>query len=442
MVKLKIGYGRAEITPPESVHMSGFGNDTLKFSGQVLDPLFVTCLAFSDESEEITLLFASDTLSGANWMREVVSRELGIPEERINVSGSHTHAGPCVRPERINADKLWYLDFMGERLVEAARQAIADRKPTTISVASVQTERMNFVRQYLMADGSYAGPGFGNFKQPIVAHESEADHELQLVKFTREGGKDVILANFQAHQTMTSGSRRTDLSADSCGAMRVKMERELDCHFIYFAGASGNVTPNSRIEGEGKFVSEQYVEHGEALADYAIAAEGTYRPVKAGEIRSKRMKLDLPVDHSLDHLESIARGIRDEWKRTGDGLLCSKLSHEAGLNSVYHAESIIDKLELGETYDLELNVMSIGELGFVMPDYEMYDTNGMFIKEHSPFEMTIVATCSNDYRSYLPSALAFEHGGYTVDRCRFKPGIGEEVARQYVTELNNLFKNQ
>lgn len=82
-----------------------------------------------------------------------------------------------------------------------------------------------------------------------------------------------------------------------------------------------------------------------------------------------------------------------------------------------------------------------GELGFAIADYEMYDTNGMFIKEHSPFEMTIVATCANDYRSYLPSAIAFEHGGYTVDRCRFKPGIGEEMAQRYVAELENLHNN-
>lgn len=401
--------------------------------------MFVTCLAFQDEVGGTALLFASDTLSGADWMWEVVSKHTGIPEDHINISGSHTHAGPCVRPERINEDKKWYLDFMGQRLVEAAKQAIDDCKAAAISVASVQTQRMNFVRQYRMADGSY-GNGSGDVKN-IVAHESEADHELQLVKFTREGGKDVILANFQAHQTMTSGTNRTDLSADSCGAMRAKMERELDCHFIYFTGACGNVTPGSRIPGEARFTNEQYVAHGEALADYAIAAENAYCPIKVGEIQTKRMKLDLPVDHSQDHLEGIARSIRDEWKRTGDNVRCGAMCKEVGLHSIYHAESIIDKLELGETYDLELNVMSIGELGFVIADYEMYDTNGMFIKEHSPFEMTIVATCSNDYRSYLPSAVAFEHGGYTVDRCRFKPGIGEEMAQRYVAELENLHNN-
>ena len=98
-------------------------------------------------------------------------------------------------------------------------------------------------------------------------------------------------------------------------------------------------------------------------------------------------------------------------------------------------------MALGKTLGIDLDVVSVGELAFIMAPYEMFDTNGMEMKQGSPFAVTFVANCANNTLSYIPSALAFEHGGYEIDRCQFVPGFGEEMARTFVGMLNELKKN-
>lgn len=96
---------------------------------------------------------------------------------------------------------------------------------------------------------------------------------------------------------------------------------------------------------------------------------------------------------------------------------------------------------MGKTFDIEIGAISLGDVAFAIAPYEMFDTNGKQIKEGAPHEMTIVATCANEYRSYIPSSIHFEHGGYSVDRCRFIPGTGERLAAEYISLLSNLHAN-
>ena len=87
----------------------------------------------------------------------------------------------------------------------------------------------------------------------------------------------------------------------------------------------------------------------------------------------------------------------------------------------------------------EISVLSIGNVGFVMTPYEMFDTNGMEIKTGSPFPMTFVLTCTNDSLVYVPSALGYQIGGYEVHQARLVPGSGEELAQQYIIMLQEVY---
>lgn len=442
MSNLQLGYGRVDITPTFSVSLTGYGNDALRFSENVLDPIYATCLAFTDETGETALVYAMDAMYAGGWMREPVSKAVGVPSDHINFSASHSHATPGNWPElEYPGNKEYLLGTFIEGIIEAAKIALADRKPAQMFITDRQVLGLNFVRHYLTEDGTYCGPNFGNNKLKMVAHESEADHQLQLVKFVREGGKDVLVCNFQGHQTFTGGMNKTDISADFCGVVRQELEQALDCHVAYFSGASGNVNCLSKIPGEQRLEKPSHITMGKALAGDVLEVMDTFRPVETGRVQTCQLPLDVDVNHSLDHLKDIAEGISAEWKATGDRVKCNEMCHAVGLNSVYHAESVLDKLALGKTLDIQLNVVSIGDVAFAMVPYEMFDTNGMQLKERSPYKMTVIATCSNDVRSYIPSALGFEHGGYSVDRCRFVPGTGERMVDEFVGMLTKLKEN-
>ena len=49
-----------------------------------------------------------------------------------------------------------------------------------------------------------------------------------------------------------------------------------------------------------------------------------------------------------------------------------------------------------------------------------------------------ISITRNGANGYIPSAIAWDNGGYEVDNCRFQKGIGEELAEQYVQMLTEL----
>lgn len=446
MSELRVGFGRVNITPSYSVPLYGYSNSSGRMSERVLDPLFATCLAFTDGDGETALIYTLDMCSPFDVCTEVwrpaVSETTGIPVDHIMVSATHNHSAPdCDNTEQPSI--LCLREEMKEWFVEAACKALDDRRPATIYVNEVVTRGMNFVRQYVLENGTYAGPGFGSFRSaPIKCHESKADPMLRLVKFVREGGNDILMANFQTHVTYTGGGQKLDISADLVGAMRAKVERELGYSFAYFTGGAGNLDPKTRIESER--VTEDYIEHGELLAAYAIGAEGGYRQVPAGKVRTLQRVKSFPTDHSMDYLVDKAQLVMEQWKTPADTAQCTLLAREYGMNSAYHAKHVIEKSKYGAEVDVELNAVSVGSVAFAIANYEMFDVNATEIRTGSPFEMTFVLTSANmgEYHGYMyiPSQMGFAHGGYSADTCIFLPGTGEKLAWEYVHMLYDLYR--
>ena len=81
-------------------------------------------------------------------------------------------------------------------------------------------------------------------------------------------------------------------------------------------------------------------------------------------------------------------------------------------------------------------------MGFAAAPYEMIDTNGMFIKENSPFTYTVIATLSNYSHGYFPSDFTFDTGSYEVDTTRFVRGTAERMADALVQMLDEQFDNR
>ena len=200
---LSIGYGRTDITPKESVPLRGYGSTSNRMSTQVIDPLTATCLALTDDGEGCALLFALD-LTGASefWTTRfapAISKATGISADHIFASGSHTHSAPDYANTAKDSIPR-YLDLLEEQLVAAARNAMADRSPAQIFATSAKTTALNFVRRYILEDGTPAGDNYGHFDlSPIKCHESDVDNVMQFVKFVREGKRDVLLVNWGAH---------------------------------------------------------------------------------------------------------------------------------------------------------------------------------------------------------------------------------------------------
>ena len=439
MAMIKLGYARADITPIESVPLAGFGNSSVRMHTNVMDPLYATCLAFEDESGSKALIYSIDLCNFgttfADHIRDELCAATGITADRILASCTHNHSSPAVGNTK-KASIPPYITYLKDRMIAAAKEAMADRKPTTAQIGRTHVQGLNHVRRYVLADGTYAGDNYGHPKEsPFSHHESTVDNCLQLVKFIREGGKDVVIANFQMHPHRTGGARKYDVSSDVVGAFREAYEEKTDCHFAYFSGGSGNVNGHSRIPLED--ATSDYKAHGQALAECATRV--TFREAQLGQLKVAAKVLDLEVNHDKDHLLPQAKEISKVWAETHDYYACRPLLDKYGFNSVYQADALIQRAQLPATYSLPMWTVSIGDLAFVGAPYEMFDTNGQRIKDASPFRMTFVLTCTNESHSYMPSRLGFAHGGYSVDKCRFKPGIGELLAENFIELLESIY---
>ena len=435
---MKLGFSRTDITPTEPVGLAGYGNTVARISKRVLSPLYTTCIALTDDQGQVILLVQNDLLLISGYIsdpiRRSIAEETGIPFENIILHSTHTHSAPDLYGTEAN---LRYRDQLKERIRENALQALKDQKQLlSAEMATNRTRGLNFVRHYVVVGGGYKGDNFGELNpNPYEGHTTEADPEMRLVKLHRLDAPDVVLCNWQSHPHRTGGTQKYDVSSDIIGVMREEMEAALGCRFIYFTGGGGNINPTSYIPEEN--VTGDYLEQGRALARCAL--EAAYGPLELGDIRLCSQKVGEPLNRPVKKLLEAACKVRDYWEKTNDSMASKRYAHQFGFNSQYAAQQYIRRINMKEEgFDFPFTAIRLGELAFVAAAYEMFDTHAKYVRDHSPFRHTIVASCCNDYLNYVPSAYAFDHGCYEADSSRVKPGAGERFAYTMLRMLRSL----
>lgn len=357
--------------------MAGYGNTSSRMSQNVLSPLYSTCVAVTGTNDGTVIIFHNDLCTTpvefSDPVRKAVSAATGVPYENIMVTATHNHSSPDMNNRREPA-LVRYIQWAIVQLTQCAVEAMADRKPATMETAKVQTEGFNFVRHYVLSDGSYRGDNFGSMnKNPIVAHTTQADKEMRIVKFCRHCGEDIWLVNFQGHPTCTSGSKKYDVSSDLIGAMRHVIEQSAQCKVLYFTGASGNLNFGSRILEENRYSGCEA--RGKTLAEYAMGAQ--FHAVAGTDVRICSVSHPEPINRPDPQMLKHAREVAELWKKTNDSKLVIPLAVSYGINSPYAATSIVSRYAMkADHLDLLMDAVTIGDVGFVFAAYEMFDTNG------------------------------------------------------------------
>jgi len=434
---LQVGFARADITPAVSVPLAGYGNTTKRMSTEVLDKLYLTCIAMQD-GEDTVLLFTHDLLiSTNNWvptMRANIYAAMGIPMENIMFSATNNHSAPDSR--NTDADMTAYKEMFIDTAQKLATEAMTDLKPATMYGAKVQTEGMNFVRHYTLEDGSVAGEYYGDFSAaPIKEHAAQADPEMVLVKIERNDGRDILLMNYQAHPNFTSGEKKTVISADFVGAARDKVEADTDMLCAYFTGATAEVDPTSRIEAEDHGLD--YKGYGEKLAQYAIDALPNMTKIEGEGVETTQLRYNCAVNHYDEELAEQAAEVVELWKQT-DIETGSARARELGLSSVFHAEVVAARPSRPAKKPIELNAIRVGGMGFVTAPYKMFSSNGAYVKENSPFPFTMILTEANEAWPNIAAKEAYEYGSYESDCSYYAEGMGERIAEVFVELLELL----
>ena len=441
---LQAGYAQVDITPKESVPMNEGGEGSKGMSAGILDYLYATCVYLVDQKGTELYLVAFDLCNlypPLPKYRLELAKKLGVEENQLMFSASHTHSSVNIKATEVSSTNAYILQLK-QNLEKVATKAKEDATEVTgMFHSAIETESLNFVRRYVMNDGTYAGDNYGSTKSGYAGHETEGDRQLQLLKFTRSTGKDIILTNFQTHPHRTAyydNNHNTGLSSDIVGIYRQELAQRLNCHALYYTGSSGNVNPHSRIEEEN--VYETYKDHGKAMADYAEQAAQNFAPVDLGEIRLTKTLYMGDCYHSEDYKLPEAKIVADRFN-SGMGNSAALEGYEDMFEHARHAIAIVSRASQPDTLEVPLYAFSVGGFAACYAPFELFAELGISIKDNSPFQATFVCCYSNYIFSYMPTALAFEHGGYGPYKCNFEPGTGEILVEEYGKMLTSLHSN-
>ncbi len=442
-----VGYARTNISPKEPCPLSGFGSGKNRISNRIMDELYFSCLALTDADGNTALVCSIDHQRPQeeviDEIRGAMTEATGIPADKILISATHTHSTPDLYmtffSEIVNYRKL-----LQEQSAKAAAAALADRKPAEFAVGSYDTERLNFVKHYRLHNGEVVGDNFGDPKRsPYKDHVSKAYGRMHSIRVRREGCKDLIVTNFRAHPTMTGGTNKLEVSSDYVGPFRDAMERQLDCDFVFFQGACGNINPKSRLPQEN--LTSNYMAYGALLAEANLKLLKNLRTVPAGKLQMRQINYDCPIDHSRDHKVPQAQEVVDYWHSTAPnydkpGTKAKAVAYD--FSSVYDAMGVIGKSKLAEKENCELDVVTIGDqMAFVSAPGELWDSVSVEMEARSPFPMSMTLGYANGDRKYFPHGLGYTYRSYESDYARLELGTADKVIDMWTEALVEMFKN-
>ena len=435
--QLQIGFAKVNTTPSYSVTLIGSSVNGDRYSNGIISYLFATCVA-AKYGDEIYLLFTVDLLSLGDAMIQTLRDEItaAVPDVKsINIffGATHAHNAPMYYQSGNTPEGKYRGEFINN-IVTAAKLAVKDLTPATMEVCKFQLEGMNFIRHYEMNDGTYAGSNFGSTASGYKAHAYEANNEMILVNFPREGKEPVMLVNWAAHPADPYDPAIGYLSicSDHPGWCRDKLEELTGAKVAYFNGASGDVVPKSAIAEVNHGLNAK--EYGIKLAEMAYEHIGELKPVEVDAICATGESVTVNVEHEMEHLLAQCQEIAQmpaQGMRTEADIMARSL----GLTSYHHASAIVSRSKKGATEQREINVLRIGPVSFTTGTYEMASQHAEELKAASPFEFTF-QICSNS--SYIPREEAIDYYSYEGNTRAYTRETGDMLVQKYVELLNTI----
>ena len=411
------GYARASITPSkEELPIGDFtkiGND-----------IYITCVAVYDGDKTLMLISLEIEALGKDYcdeIREAVNLATGVPVRNIFVSAVHNHSAPNFRALR---------QHILDGAADASKDAMDDLTDTQVFIGTGKTTGMAFVRRYVDANGNYASvrpnnPDGASLDSTTTRCVSEADDTVQVIRFKREGSKDIIMTNWQAHLAHAIDSNPGVVSSDMLHYMRYQIEsRDDDVQLAYFAGASANINLNAPNTSERKY--RDYMDVAAAFAKVVnnVIKDENLTQVDAGKIKIKTENYF--ARHAKDSEEEIAAARK-------------RLENGEGNVLKQAADTYLIARNRKTQTNLTVSAICFGDIAFITAPYEMFDNNGAQIKERSPFKMTFILTNADGAYAYMPSYEACTiYGGYETEATYFATGVAEKLVNKYVNMLERL----
>lgn len=374
-----VGAGKVDITPAEEVTLAG--SPSPKKTSSVDTRLFVKAMVISVGDCKLAIV-TLDTLKYPTDLavkaRKHIEESTHIPAGNIIICASHTHFGP-----------LW--TYYKDRLITAIGKAVAlaadDLAPCKIGTSRAEVDGVSENRRVLIDGQCWNRWQVKPSKKEEYPAAGPADPELGVLAVVGKDGRyKAILYNYACHPANT---RAAMISADYPGRVQQYVEERLGYAVptLFLLGSCGDVNPNynNRREVFGERIGEEILK---SLGSIEFIA----RPILRIEGREKELPgREEPLEFNEEEVALKWKGQLEHYRRAFQEM----------------------KQRRRPTYKAVFTGIRIGDdFAIVTNPVELFCEIGMSIKEGSPFKITMVATLTNGACGYVPTAKAFEVGGY------------------------------
>ena len=419
---LQAGFARVDVTPPLGSPVDGYFRERRGLG--VLDPIELNAIAISDGVKR-TVMIVADLLGvqGAQVARikeEIIGRT-GLTASEIFISATHSHTSFFLQDALPRNLPTEYVNVLYRKFADVAQMALTDLADATLYTAQKNTAApIGFVRRYRLSDGRVA-TNPGSALQPLITGRcDESDNTVRVLRFKREGAKDIALLSFCTHPDVIGGEY---YSADWPGFARRFVESEHpNTYCLQFTGTEGDsnhvdfLTPAEKRFPKGKgYAHSRYM--GRMIADAVNTVWDGMTKHADGRVFAAQESI---------FVRSNTKGEEkyDECKKLYEDHFAGRLAYTPTGEQLAFARRVIHIRENMSIYrELPIGVIGISDVRIVTFAGEPFTAYGESTRALTGGDFTLVLALTNGYQGYLPHARAFEEGGYEAANSHFTPTL-------------------
>lgn len=426
---LEAGFGKVDITPRVGVELCGFGPYICRHSIGVRDRLWARAIAIAGPRAEgaaglglrsggkTVVIVACDLVGVTRAMtrrvRALVREAVGLPDEAVMVSCSHTHSGP-------NTIELigWgeadppYREILPTRIAQACVAAVRDLSEARLMHAHVPCEGIGLNRE----QDKDAPPLEEVLRDDWRPAKPElTDTKCHVIRVDKAGRIAGFCSYFGCHPVVCCSTTRF-IHGDYAGVATNLLEREHPGAVgLFLQGAQGDV--NSCVVHK----PEQ-----DALLALDVIAGRYARQVRHGLEVAEPVRVDAPravLREVTFTRKPITREQLETWLAEREAIVHAPDASDDDRNLrmamvyVVALRRLIARKERGEPMQAPTEVQGIrvGPLAFLGEPFETMQAikNDIVAGAHAPAPLVMGIT--NDCLGYAPDRQVAARGGYAAD---------------------------
>lgn len=450
MENLKVGFSRVNVNPPMGIEISGYYVE--RFADGILDDLEINAVVVEKSNKRFVIYTLDSCLADTNifdGFREYIEQKTGISKNAIFIHLTHSHTTPYIRNDNSKIFEVEYFNFLKTRFVDAFNFAVEDLKESKIGIGVSKAENVSFLRRFRMKDGSVAtNPGVNN--PDIVYPIGEVDERVNVIRFNRVDGENIVIVNFGNHPDVIGGNK---ISADWCGFVRKYVEKAIEnTKCIFINGAQGDVN-HVNVFPKGGDMNDMFNDFDGVARGYGHSKY--IGRVVTGAVMNVYDKVEYLDNTDINFIEKTVN-IPSNMPEKDEIELAHKYNdlHNAGrddlipykgmmLTTVVAESARKVRLENGpEFFPMNIIGLSIGDVAFIGIPGEPFTGVGIGLKDTNEYKMVCPACITNGYQGYFPMKEAYDEGGYETGTSEFKSGVAEQIINYGKEVLKELKKHK